>query len=1694
MKFIMKKQTMKKVLAMVLCAIMLVSIVSTDAIANTVMRTGSTSDVFTVTVTDKYTGESVKEADIKITSSDNTLTFTGKTGNDGIAEIQDVTSYFEEGGVAFDAVYTVTADGYADVTITEAINVSEGNGNISVEMSDIIPPSVASVTGNANTWTTGNVTLLVASNDADTKQYRCNDGEWKDTASFVIESNGTYNFYVKDAAGNVSVAYEVIVSYIDKTAPVIGSVTINPDTWTKEVVELVVNATDEGCGAVKQYKMDDGEWQSSNTFEVADDSIHSFYAKDELGNETTVAFEARADKYDDVKPTISAVIPEEGWSNEEIKFTVEASDNSSGVAYYSVDDNSDSATWQTTNQFVIKDTEVHVYYVKDNAGNVSEGFTAEIAKIEKKVPVITQIVLSETEWTNKNITFTVNATDEGGSEIAGYRVDGGAWQTSPEFVIADDLPHSFEVKDNAGNISEIKDGQAEKYDGNAPEIEEVVADSDDFTNKKITVTVNAKDDKSGVHSYRMDDGEWQTSSKFGINNKKPHYFEVKDSAGNISETKEFCSEYYDEKAPELIGVNFVTENNNKFSQFLNFLSFGIFFNKSLKVEVKVQDNNDDSNNSSGIQEVWLYFYNEEGLVRSDSKSVTYGNKDNRDKEEILAFVIKDYSELENFKGTVKVSVQDNAGNLAENIQLTKTNSNLGTHTDFMIENDAPVISEIKPSEDTITKDDFNFVFDVNDKQKDKLYSGIAAVRVTVNGQQVLLDDFSEEQELKPDEHYEVPVIITDKKVNGKTIERWNKGKLEVEVEAYDNAGNVAESQKTTVYIDRNSPVISGFNFSLANSIDVEAENGIFKAVDVEDFGFYFKEKVEVKITAQDDIGKDETKAAGVKSITYKAVDITDGVVYEGCVPTENNSITFTVDKNFKGQIYAYATDNVGNSPLDCATCTDDKVIKEGEFEGFIHPNGTILEDGSKHLETSKIEIAAPEKTATQNETGSYVHDDANCMKDAMADYDETQLVPLYKEDPTFSIEVEDTYSGIRSVKYTIIENEVEISEELIIRNDGTKELGDDDWKFTKSEDCNLVYSVERDVVVEGGAYNNMVLLVELTDRAGNTSYDYYMFGIDKDAPIITVQMDDNDNDKYDGYFKAERVAKFIIQERNFSNDGVVFTASVTDENGITKDIQITPDFTVETTDGQPVATPYEGENAGEYYTYTMDYTFVEDGDYTFDIKAIDLVTRENEGVSYVNEAGEDIASISTAFTIDKKVPVVKVVYNNNSAMNGNYYKANRLATITIEEHNFVAEDVEIIGVATDNGVATVFPAISGWINNGNNTYTTTISYINDSKYSFDIAYVDKAGNSISDYVTEEFYIDKTAPTLVITGVADKSANNDKVAPILTYSDTNFNKDTVSIVLVGVNNGKVAYKGSTTDITNGERFTYADFERVESVDDIYTLTATLTDMAGNTTTKTITFSANRFGSVYDLSEVTDIVGKFLQKEKDIVFTEVNVDTLTRESIKIKLTKNGVPSDLVEGKDYTVEVSGGNGQWSKYKYTIKKTLFADDGRYSIAVYSEDKAGNINENIEESKKAEMSFGIDKTNPVVVPVDLEGNKQYAVEMKEVSIEIKDNLVLDGVKIYLNDKEIEYKVDGETYTFNIPESNEKQTVRVVAIDAAGNEHELFVKGFLVSTNLFVRWYNNTPLFIGSIIGAVVVALGIAWFIVFGKKKKDEEE
>lgn len=681
---------------------------------------------------------------------------------------------------------------------------------------------------------------------------------------------------------------------------------------------------------------------------------------------------------------------------------------------------------------------------------------------------------------------------------------------------------------------------------------------------------------------------------------------------------------------------------------------------------------------------------------------------------------------------------------------------------------------------------------------------------------------------------------------------------------------------------------------------------------------------------------------------------------------------------------------------------------------------------------------------------------------------------IYNGDVSVKVSANDpvengVYSGLKQVTYTVYNMGTQTQHDTLYRWNG------------KEAPCKSKEGMGFTVDAEKNNSNDVRILLTAEDNAGNVTSMEYFIKIDVTKPIINIEYDKNAADS-GTFFRESRRATITVKERNL--DPAAVQVSIKNTDGTIPTIS-----KWSKTDGN-------GNMDNTQWEATIEY--IAEGDYTFAIACTDQAGNPNEPVHYA-----DGTVAPTAFTIDKTRPTISVTYDNNSALNGNYYNANRTATVVVTEHNFDASRVNITLRATDDGADIALPTVSGWTSSGDR-HTATIAYQRDGLYTFDIDVTDKAGNTSADFTEQTFYVDTTAPTLEITGIADHSANSGDIILVVSYSDTNYDDAQVNITLTGAMRKGVALDGSYADQHNGKVFTFKNFAKEKEVDDIYTLAATLTDKAGNTTEKTIWFSANRFGSTYALSAATEqLNGSYVQTPQDVVVTETNPDAL--QNIRITLFKNNQTIILQEGTDYRIEVRGGNGQWYEYIYTVLAKNFADDGVYRLTFYSEDAAGNIAENTLDIKKQEIGFGVDKTKPNMVVTNLESDTTYPLENLTVSLSAGDNLLLQSVVVYLDDYSKAYKAwtaeeiaaivaDQGEFTFDIPgDSTGAHQVKIVCTDAAGNEQTEEITNFYVTTNLFVRYYNNKPLFFGSI-AAVVVIAGVVIALAAGKKKKNDKE
>ncbi|MGN0527638.1 MAG: hypothetical protein ACI4IE_00790 [Eubacterium sp.] len=1229
-----------------------------------------------------------------------------------------------------------------------------------------------------------------------------------------------------------------------------------------------------------------------------------------------------------------------------------------------------------------------------------------------------------------------------------------------------------------------------------------------------------------------------------------------DRVGNVSETKQVTVKN-DTTAPVLSKIEFTNENDNVFARIINKISFGKWLSNKISATVTAEDLGAGFDNDNSVARIKLV---PEGKTIDDVTAFSSA-KINSEGKAVIEIPCDSEAYAEGvFKGTIYYQLSDKLGNTTDYLLATTANSNIGSNTDVV---DIVMIEENKPTTLISLNDEYknNSSTKLYQKDEDTLISnsnptvdltfsdtdsGLYGYEITVIGKEEktitktgMSVDLAEDDEKTASDtlkKYTYTLDLTD-------IVADSNGKYVIKSKSTDNSGNVSDEAEYTIYVDKTMPTITEFSFDIDNGKSSELKDEI----DAMPYGFYFKTTVTVTITAQDTAGENEI-SSGIKSITYKAVDVDGTTKYEGTEAVdENNTVSFEIGPNFKGQIYAKATDNV-----------------ENETDKYVHPDGSVVESSSKHSDTSGIEIVAPKTSYTQNNASKYSYaGDENAVKDADMDY-VTSIgkgqVPLYGEDVTFGVTVEDTYSGISMVTYTIIEGGEQRGATTAISNDGSFEAESNGWTVPNDgRDENLVTKMTKNISVSGN-YNDMVLLVELTDNAGNKSYDYYVFGIDKTAPSITVTYDNNDGDTKSGtgtYFKKNRTATIVVTERNFNTEDVKFT--------------------VKNAEGEAPAvidkgcTKKDKTGNGDATQYTYKITYKNDGVYTFNVAYTD---RANKKASV--DTKDSVAP--KAFVVDKTEPTINVSYSNNSAQNGKYFKADRTATITVKEHNFDVKRVIITQASSLSNKTIANPAVT-WKNSGD-IHTATIHYNANGDYKFDITMTDKAGNKEknvnygSSVAPKEFTVDKTCENIVtVTGIkdgevlgkAEGKADSDDVKITIKIDDINIDNFNIKlarnrVIVDGESNNKDAEPGDNMDISkietdedvtnqfvkpsSGSENTTAtisipkkDKDGVKN-DGLYTLKIEAKDKAGNaydTNANIIVFSVNRYGSVYTFSDdlcsmITDNEGYTNADVKDlsndITIYEYNPTDVKSQTVEIIRDNDTV--NLVKDKDYTINTSKkkSKASWSRNAYTIFTDNFKQDGVYNIRVSSKDEA-QIKSQTVDYDVCTAEFKIDRTKPEIVSVnyspDIEKvtmkNEQATVESDKLTVNfaVEDLMRLDSVEIYVNDsnKPVTYTYNEKNSeftdanffdgcSFDLDMSSDVQNFRIVVKDKAGNitdtsDKKSFKPGYVffdhitVSTNKLVIW-SKSPLFWIIIAAVAVLAVAAIVLIAVKRRKKDDGE
>lgn len=1186
-----------------------------------------------------------------------------------------------------------------------------------------------------------------------------------------------------------------------------------------------------------------------------------------------------------------------------------------------------------------------------------------------------------------------------------------------------------------------------------------------FYKAPVTVTLEAKDVTSGVknftYSYEVEEDASKVNAgdskvvKAEVDDGKPSSaksvfkidaqfrgkvsFTATDNAGNVSDIcKDNKTIVVDNKAP-IVEITLVEPKNEKYySDYPVTANIKIneanFFAKAFE---KVED---ISVNPAELVDEHLKITVTKELDNGIKTEKVYKNDDlttsfpsqNDKSDELNASLKIDTGEDEDAIYTIKVECTDFSGNKAETAEKT-----------FIVDKTDPCI---------------NVDYSNNDVRNGKYFNADRKAKITITERNFNAADV----ELN---------VTADKAVGNiadyasylKNSDNWTStgdthtAEITFSTEAFykfdilytDMSGrknepvNYGDSKAATDFvIDKTAPVNSDIKI---NDSSVLARGGVA-------FEKFYRNDVTVKFSTNADI-------SGIKSVKYQKVNDLSSYNKNGTWNEYDSQNGVVVKPNEKFVIYFMVEDMAGNTVI-------------------VNSTGIVVDDKAPIGEKAAPEI-------------DIIPDAAN----ANGLHNGNVNVSMKVVDPKYSgvnSDINGYYSGINKITYRIYTKDTDAVETGTLMD-----ISANNTNGAVFDKDNLISSWSGNITVDASRFNsnNVVVEVKAVDNAGNERVTTNeMIGqaikIDITAPAIDVSYDNNTADN-NTYFKENRTARIQITERNFNENDVDVRISNTD--GVIPSVS--------------GWTRYAGSGNMDNTTWVTYVTYDADGDYKFDISYKDMADNTAGAENYA-----DGTVAAKEFTVDKTNPVIEVSYDNNDAENSNYYKTDRTATISVTEHNFQADRVIVNVTAMDDGNAVTAPQISGWTSDGD-INTATIYYGSDAYYTFNISMQDMAGNSSDEFTEQNFYVDKTIPELSITGVENNTANSGTVIPVISYSDTNYDESLVLITLTGANRKTVELDGSYAEQHNGRVFTFKDFANEKSIDDIYTLTASITDRAGNVSTQTVVFSVNRFGSTYELSSSTEnLNGTYVKSTEDVVLSEVNVNQLT--NIKLTLYKNDATIVLKENEDYRVSISGGNGQWYQYTYTVFAKNFSENGVYRITVQSDDATGRTQKTDQDTKNIEIQFGIDNEPPVINVKNLESKTTYAMESKEVEMTVRDNLKLGQVIVELDGNE--YKTwsgdeleqivqNGGNFTFNIDgNSTSAHNIVVYASDAAGNgaktanadkpANVVNIDDFYVTTNKWVQYINNKPLFYGSII-AVIAVVGLGVFAVtFVRRKKDKVE
>ena len=1470
----------------------------------------------------------------------------------------------------------------------------------------------------------------------------------------VIEGN-QHTLYVKvtDNAGNVQETSFKDPIGSDRTPPSIRSIEIKSvegnienaiinflkyGIFSNNAVEIIVDADDISENDVYESGLE----KATITY---DENGNDVDVDMTLNNAGKYVHRVSADK--EIKNMQIIVTDKIGWSTKK-SLTEVLNDDSVRFDNLYVEDDAPMVAW-TFGSEGHTDLEGNIWYgieensqeitinVHDNEGEVKSGLNSITITDNNEILVnvdFEELVMEKgfefpmDRFTDGKHTIAVSAVDNAGNQMSIQEKTFYIDRTEPELdPISIERPEGKEIEEKLW------------FDG-----EDVIVfriDASDSLSGLKSITVNIKGEQSVSKEFSFanntissdENGYYVKVDTTGINSDEFHKYEITgqiiDFAGNTSQITPLVV-YKDLESPS-IGNFTIEKKSTLIEKILNILTFGIYTNDTFIVKVGVSEPLYDS----GLARVELRY---DGI--SEAIKMEKG-EDGR-----FFCVIPGGSKI--LYENISVTATDKFGK-----KTTKalTIDGAAGVDDVLVDQIAPEVSLEIPASDMVSQSGMQKWYSTNKEitfTVQDLDSGIRDVSFKVNKQEITNDKNNvpmpkvaiTENAASNDVAKHTYIFDTD--YITAVVGASEDGKYSIELAVTDNAGNV--SVKTAEYfVDKGNPHIDRVEFT---PVTVDGITNTTEFVQLLEYGFFFKSDTVLTVYISD-----ATPSAGLDKITYRLVYWEDGVQlgeFIGNQKISNGKAEIVIPKDFKGQVYIEAYDNVNNR------------------------------SGEKTTKAYVVDNTEPTIQITQNVQTSY--------HDAVGN-------PLYVEDNSFTVEITDEISGIHEIGYAqSAEKNAYDRKAFVIENTGypVGTILEDGW-VVAAVDNNLVTKVVKTFSFNSDD-NNVSVTFDATDNALNASENVKSatFTIDKTNPIINVSFgEDEDSDLY---YDENRVAYITVIDRNITTDlvnvlientfGVVPTyaftqSSITEYTAIVEFSEGDYTFSVNGTDlgGHTAHINYSGGNEKVFFVdktepqveenfSSFSDSVTEDSfnlDKTVEIK----ITEHNFAPALVNlqvlqkEAGAD--HTSEGFVDITEDMLRNVEWNTSGDVH--------TISFTIDSDGVYQLEMTPMDLAgnTANQRQTVVFEID-------KTVPTIVSRNGMTVSPDDTGYLD-----VYDYYRQ----DEAAPTIEFD-----DANIDHIKYVLTVYVSKQTDDSGTTIITPVR-VYLEEDSAKTGIVMGNKFTLPDFVR----DGVYALELVAVDKAGNESEVNV----NTYVRLVNQDVLAYIMDSNIEAKTGLYsFQYENGTAISKrpdnfEDIEIfVLAKNESDVDIVlrdnNGTSYNTDAKavadGSIYGMQMYRFTLESEYFKENFQSDTDIELCLSVINDGSRIDLGR-----MHIDNIAPTCdISAGFDSWKWYCSEKAQtITISnISELLDVSLCKVYDNGKEVafEYLEENNTITFTLEKG--WHNVGIVLSDMAGNTYNIQEKA-----NIHIGYF-----WLWVIMGTSVVFVGIAVYVLLLIKKRKQME